>query len=272
MISGLTGLDTSRVKVYKFLSENMRSDHQFIWQGGIQYHYYAQKDGRGISPEADSMRVKLAKVADCSYRIAPGVKCFLGENGYDKSPLSRQATPMIPGKSASQSQGIMLLRSVNAIFFSGFDAYILYWLRDGNPENDPRVYLTSGILRTMPDGKTKVYPGWYYISTMVNRLGKYRPDKVIRETGDVWIYRYRHVEEPDSVAYFVYKPTVNGSRSVSYSLVTGNTAGNKAHKISFLDDSDQGKEEMVTVTNGKIQVYAEEKPILLICKELPAGN
>ena len=272
MMSGLIGLDTNRVKTYRLLSENLRSDQNFIWQAGIQYHYYAQRGERGVSPEEDSMRWKLSKVADCSYRIAPGVKCFLGENGYDKSPVSRQATPMIPGQSASRSQGIMLLRSINAVFFSGFDAYILYWLRDGNPEDDPRVYLTSGILRAMPNGKTKVYPGWYYISTMVNRLGKYRPDKVVRENGNVWVYRYRHAQEPDSVAYLIYKPTVNGSRPVSYSLVTGKTAGNKVLKISFLDDSDQGTEEMIPVTNGKIEVPAEEKPILVICKELPAGN
>jgi hypothetical protein len=158
MMSGMTGLDTNRVKVYRFLSEQLRDDHKFIWEGGIQYHHYSQKGGTGITPEKDSMRFKLAKVADCSYRIAPQVKCFLGENGYDKSPVSWARTPLIPGLSASQSQGIMLLRSINATFFSGFDAYILYWLRDSNPENDPRVYLTSGIICTLPDGKTKAIP------------------------------------------------------------------------------------------------------------------
>jgi hypothetical protein len=267
MMSGLIGLDTNRVKVYRFLAKNLRDDQNFIWQGGIQYHYYSQNGKRGISPEEDSMRWKLAKAADCSFRIAPAVKCFLGENGYDKSPVSRQATPMIPGLSASQSQGIMLLRSINATFFSGFDAYILYWLRDANPEDDPRVYLTSGILRTMPDGKTKVFPGWYYISTLVNQLGKYRPDKIIKESGDIWIYRYRHTEQPDSVAYFIYKPTVNGSRVVSFTLETGAKDENVASKISFLEDSEMGKKELLKVKDGKIKLTIEEKPILLMCKE-----
>jgi hypothetical protein len=269
MMSGLTELDTNRVKVYRFLAENLRDDRQFIWQGGIQYHHYAQSGGRGISPEADSMRWKLSKVADCSYRIAPRVKCFLGENGYDKSPVSWARTPLIPGLSASQSQGIMLLRSINATFFSGFDAYILYWLRDDNPENDPRVYLTSGILCTLPDGKTKVYPGWYYISTMVNRLGKFRPDKVIRETGDVWVYRYRHAEKPDSVAYFVYKPTVNGSQLSSYTLELGKNTGNLVTAIRFQDDSEQGTEEPIQVADGKIRLSVEEKPAIILYKEPP---
>jgi hypothetical protein len=267
MMSGLINLDTNRVKVYRLLSENLREDKQFIWQGGIQYHHYSQKNGKGISPEEDSLRWKLTKVADCSYRIAPDVKCFLGENGYDKAQTSWQATPLIPGMSASQSQAVMLIRSINATFFSGFDAYILYWLRDGFPETDSRVFLTSGVLRTMPNGKTKVYPAWYYINTLVSRLGKYRPEKIIQESGNVWIYKYVHAEIPDSVAYFVYKPTVNNSRIKSFSLETGNNNLSSVLKLEFTDDSDQGKEEFLPVKRGKITMPVEEKPILIFCKE-----
>jgi len=267
MMSGLTGLDTNRVKVYNFLSRNLRDDHQFIWKGGIQYHHYSQKNGKGISPEADSLRWRLTQVADFSYRTAPDVKCFLGENGYDKSAASWQATPLIPGKTAAQSQGIMLLRAINACFFSGFDAYILYWLRDGNPPDDPRVFLTSGILRSLPDGKTQVYPGWYYINTLVSRLGNYRPDKIIRENGDVWIYKYRHTELPDSVAYFIYKPTVNGSRKTGYIFETGKISEDRLLKISFLDDSAGGKEEKIRVANGKYSFVVEEKPVIFLYKE-----
>ncbi len=272
MMSGLTGLDTNRIRVYRFLAENLRKDHQFIWQGGIQYHYYSQKNGHGISPEEDSMRRKLSRVADFSHRIAPGVKCFLGENGYDKSPSSWQSTPVIPGLSASQSQGTMLLRAINATFFSGFDAYILYWLRDGNPEDDPRPYLTSGILRKMPDGITKAYPGWYYISTLVNRLGKYRPDKVINEKGDVWIYKYRNSVSLDSVAYFIYKAPVNKNGPVPYSLAPERTSGAMVQKISFKDNSELGDDEMIPVMEGKINIKVDEGPILILSKELPAGK
>ena len=51
MMSGLIGLDTNRVKVYALLSENLRNDKKFIWQGGIQYHYYAQKKERAYLPK-----------------------------------------------------------------------------------------------------------------------------------------------------------------------------------------------------------------------------
>jgi hypothetical protein len=272
MMSGLTGLDTNRVKVYRLLSGNLRDDSDFIWQGGIQYHYYAERDGKGISPEADSLRWRLSKVADCSFRIAPDVKCILGENGYDKSPLSRQSTPLVPGLSAAQSQGVMLLRSINACFFSGFDAYILYWLRDGNPQDDPRVYLTSGILRTRANGATQAYPGWYYISTMVNWLGKYRADKVVKEDGDVWVYRYRNSEHPDSVAYFLYRPFIKASNTVLYSLKNGQIIGNDPLKVDFSDELASGKSAPLQVKDGQIQVEVAEKPVLILCRERIAGR
>ncbi|MDP4131517.1 MAG: hypothetical protein Q8939_15265 [Bacteroidota bacterium] len=273
MMSGLAGLDTNRVKVYKFLSENLRKDGRFVWQGGIQYHYYCHANGKGISPEADSLRLKLMRVRDCSRRIAPEVECFLGENGYDKSQASSQATPILPGYSVSESQGIMLLRSINAAFFSGFDAYILYWLKDGNPENDPRVYTTSGILRLMPDGRTIAYPGWYYISSLVNRLGNYLPDSVILEKGNVWIYRYRHQQFRDSVAYFVYAPTNNGTKIARYRLWVGNTAGNTVGKIEFSDDSDRGEARLLPVKQGFVSIPVDEKPRLVFSKEfLPSSH
>ncbi len=272
MTSGMIELDTNRVKTYRLLCENLRTDRQFIWQGGIQYHHYANRNRTGISPEADSMRWRLTQVADCSFRIAPGVKCFLGENGYDKNQASAQATPVIPGFSIPQSQGIMILRSINATFFSGFDAYILYWLRDGLPQDDARTYLSSGLLGSLPDGSTQVYPAWYYISTLVNRLGKYRPDAVVQEKEDVWIYRYRNTGTPDSVAYFIYKPSVNGSRVNGYAVELGKLDGNRVKKINFLDQTEQGSEEMMPVSDGRIRITVEEKPMVLLCKELPAGK
>ena len=68
---------------------------------------------------------------------------------------------------------------------------------------------------------------------------------VIREEGDIWIYQYRHKEFPDSLAYFIYKPTVNGSRVAPLRLKLGKSMDNKVRKVSFLDDSDQGAVEIL---------------------------
>jgi len=266
MTSGMIELDTNRVKVYKFLSDNMRKDKVFPWKGGIQYHHYSNRDNKGITPEEDSLRWRLLKVRECTYRIQQGVECFLGENGYDKSASSRQGTPRLPGLSAAQSQGIMILRSINATVFSGFDAYILYWLKDGNTEDDPRIYLTSGVLRQMPDGSTKPYPGWFYISAFENRLANYVADSVVNEKGNVWVYKYRNKVSPDSVAYFVYCPTKNGTKVNGYALQVGGNAG-EAHEIYFADDSPLGNTSTKKTVNGAVTVDVEERPKLIILKE-----
>jgi hypothetical protein len=98
-------------------------------------------------------------------------------------------------------------------------------------------------------------------------LGKYRPERIIQESGDVWIYKYVHTEIPDSVAYFVYKPTVNGGRINSFTLETGKINLSTVLKMGFTDDTDQGKEEILPVTRDKIVIAVEEKPVLIFCKE-----
>jgi hypothetical protein len=268
MTSGVIGLDTNRIKVYRFLSENLRNDRQFLWQGGVQYHYYCNRNGHGISPEADSLRHRLRLVRRSTEKTAPGVACILGENGYDKGQASRQSTPLLPGYSAAESQGILLLRSINATFFSGFDAYILFWLKDGGPPDAPDVYATSGILRQMPDGKTMAYPAWYYISTLVGHLGNYIPDSVISEKGSVWIYRYRHQQIKDSIAYFVYAPTVSGTKIAQYPFHPGSAEGADVREISFLSDSEEGREEKLTTRQGVVNIPVDERPRLLLCREL----
>jgi hypothetical protein len=140
-------------------------------------------------------------------------------------------------------------------------------LRDGNPENDPRVYLTSGILRALPDKKTQVYPGWYYISTLVKHLGRYQPYRVIREDGGVWIYQYRHRDFHDSLACFIYKPTVNGSSIKDFSWAIGNTVNNQVSKVGFSDNSEQGLTEIMKIQDGKVSIEVLEKPTLYLYKQ-----
>jgi hypothetical protein len=84
----------------------------------------------------------------------------------------------------------------------------------------------------------------------------------------VWVYRYRNSEYPDSLAYFIYKPTVNGGSLDSWVLETGQTTGNTAQKINFIDQSDTGKIEIIPVVAGKIRLRVEERPVLILYKEL----
>jgi hypothetical protein len=264
--SGLIGLDTNRVRVYKFLCRTLRKDGAFIWKGGVQYHYYSTAGGHGISPEEDSLRWRLAKVAAFTHDLEPGVPCILGENGYDKSQHTRQSTPLLPGHSAEESQAVFILRSVNATAFSGFDSYILYWLRDTKPVDAPDVYLTSGVLREMPDESIRPYPSWFYLSTFVGRLADYRPDRIVSEKGPVWIYKYRHAQSPDSVAYFVYAPTHNGASVPGFALKVGDVAGD-AVEVDFAAASAQGVAAGRKVKGGIVTIGVGETPTLVFVKE-----
>ncbi|MDR3712211.1 MAG: hypothetical protein P4L51_05305 [Puia sp.] len=268
MTSGIIGLDTNRIKVYAFLCKTLRNDKAFLWQGGIQYHHYSNNGQVAITPEEDSLRWKLSHTRDFTYRVAPGVECILGENGYDKGRASRQAAPLLPGYTSAQSQGILILRSINATAFSGFDRYVLYWLRDFDNEDIPDVYGTSGVLRVFSKDSVHYYPGWYYISTFVNRLADFVPDTIVQEQGPVWIYKYRHASSPDSVAYFIYCPTRRGVHISQYPLTVGSrTTGGSAEVISFPDDSLTGRQTTRPITDGKVLVDVEEKPKLVMIVE-----
>ncbi|HLK27455.1 MAG TPA: hypothetical protein VKT28_02655 [Puia sp.] len=266
MTSGMIELDTNRVRVYKFLCSTLRKDKKFIWDGGIQYHHYSTNGKHGITPEEDSLRWKLMRAREATYKIQPDVECFLGENGYDKSQYSRQSVPLLPGLSEEQCQGIFILRSINATAFSGFDAYILYWLRDAAIKDDSRVYLTSGVFKQNGD-KMEPLPAWYHISTFVNVLGNYVADEVVTEKGNVWVYKYRNKLSPDSVAYFVYCPTHNGTKVANYSLKIGATENDNASEIDFADNSVNGVASNKKIAGGVVAINVEERPKIVLVKE-----
>jgi hypothetical protein len=267
MTSGLTELDTNRVRTYKFLCDNLRNDKKFVWRGGIQYHHYSTNGKKGLTPEEDSLRWRLSKVRACTYRIEPGVECILGENGYDKNPASPQGAPALPGLSPSQSQGIFILRSINATAFSGFDAYILFWLRDSDPPTSPHIYSSSGILGPGPNGATIAYPAWYYISSFVYQLGNYVADSIVSEQGNAWIYKYRNQFSPDSVAYFIYSPTRNGTKLDAYPVQVGSIVNGEGMQVTFEDKNPRGTIHSLKAVDGVVRLRVEEKPTLLLLKE-----
>jgi len=279
MMSGTMGLDTNRVRILDFLCKNLRSDQQFIWKAGVQYHYYSVNwkgrfpgEGfasatRGTSPEEDTMRRRLSKVRNTTYRYAPGVECILGEYGYDKNQKSKVSTPLVKGYDKKQSQGIMLLRGINAVSFSGFDRLILYWIKDDYGEDQEAFFLSSGVIKQVGQGKYEPYAAWYYISTLINNLGDYAPEKIISESGNVWAYKYRSKTSPDSVAYFVYCPTYNGTKVNNYELNVGKGAGSTATEISLKDNSDTGNSNLLTISSGLIKINVTEAPKFILLKE-----
>ena len=101
---------------------------------------------------------------------------------------------------------------------------------------------------------------------MLNHIGNYKPESIISENGNVWIYKYRNKTSPDSAAYFVYCPTHNGTKVNGYSFDLGKASG-VATEISFRENSEEGNTATKPIQAGKIIMDVTEFPKLVIVKE-----
>lgn len=268
MSSGMIQLDTQRVRTLAFLCSQLRADKKFIWEGGVQYHYYSnasqtnmQPPSKGISPEADSLRAKLAKVRAFHDRLLPGIPLILGENGYDRNQQSWQRTPLIPGYNEAQSQGIMVIRSMLAAFMAGFDGYNQYMMRNAtNDENAPGAYATSGMIGG--PANNVIYPAWYYWSTCMNHLGDFQADSILSETGQVWIYQLKNKKNPAIKAWVLFSPTTNGSRIRQFLFPVPNDHAYTL--IRLAEKSNTGNSILVESVNAHINLDIDESPLILV--------
>ncbi len=269
--SGMVQLDTQRVKTLKFLCEQLRADHQFIWQGGVQYHYYSNSTKnkwelpkRGICPEEDGMRQKLAKVRVFHNRWLPAVPVILGENGYDRVQSSWQATPILPGQDAETSQAVMIIRSLMAAFMAGFDGYHQYMMRNATDnENATGAYASSGMIGG--PSTNRVYQAWHYWNGFMNALGDYEPDSIISESGNVWVYKLRHQRQRNLVAYFLVSPTTKGNIIKNFQLNTKLISNQIIKEISIDHRTNFNTREINYA--GKLELTVSEFPSLLLLSE-----
>ncbi len=270
MMSGMVQLDTSRVKTLYFLCRQLRKDQKFIWEGGVQYHYYCsdatdnlKPPTKGISPEADHLREKLAKVRAFHDRLLPGIPVILGENGYDRDLRSWYSTPLLPGYSAAQSQGIMCIRSLMAAFMAGFDGYNQYMMRTAtNFEDAPGPFATSGMIGG--PANHIIYPAWYYWSTFIQQLGDYQPDAIISESGPVWMYRLKNRTNPGKKAFVLFSPTTNGSLVKNFSFKPEVNNNQAINIVRLADKNPSGATEKVNITANAVQLDVGESPVIVL--------
>ncbi len=272
MMSGMIQLDTNRVRTLYFLCQQLRKDHKFIWEGGVQYHHYSNNatdntrpPTKGVSPEEDHLREKLAKVRAFHNKLLPGIPLILGENGYDRSQQSWQSTPLLPGYSEGQSQGIMCIRSLMAAFMAGFDGYNQYMMRSAtNYEDAPGPYATSGMISG--PANHVVYPVWFYWNTFIKTLGDYQPDAIITETGPVWIYMLKNKTNPGKKAYVLFSPTVNGSLIKKFSFKFNSPNNQKINLIRLSDNNPSGTVQSITISNNAAVFDVGESPVILLAE------
>lgn len=274
VMSGLVGLDTQRVRALQFLCKRLRRDQAFIWQGGVQYHHYSNDAKIGtlptqaLSPERDSMRKKLAAVARFHQgTIGSSIPLILGENGYDRNPASWQSAPALSGLSAAEAQGVFTVRSLMACFFSGFDRYLYFMLRNASAEeNPPGVFGSSGMI-SGPGGANQVYPVWHYWRHIYDLLGDFQPDTVITEQGQVWVYRLK-MNGPQKKRWVYYLVNSGDQGTLRFSLSTPFVRATRAMELPwFYENSQAPKPRTWTVVNGQVQLEIGAVPVFLEFQE-----
>jgi len=161
----------------------------------------------------------------------------------------------------------MLLRGINAVAFSGFDKLIIYWMRDDENGGQPNLFLSAGLVGAINSSDQRPYESWYYIATLVNQLGDFIPEKIISESGNVWVYKYRHKNDPSQKAYFLYCPTHNGTTVDGYLLKTGKLADPAVTEISLLDNSSTGNVVQRSGNGNGITIKVTEAPKFIMVKE-----
>jgi hypothetical protein len=269
--SGMVQLDTNRIKTLKFLCEQLRNDQQFIWQGGVQYHYYCNvgigKNGMpiaGITPEEDRLREKLARVKAFHKRILPGVPVILGENGYDRNQQSWQRTPLLPEQDAETSQAVLQIRSLMAAFFSGIDRYNQYMIRNATDnENATGAYATSGMIGG--PGQQKIYKNWYYWKNFIDVLGDYMPDSIINETGDIWVYRLKKRLNSNNKAYFIIAPFLRTNITKKYILNLQNTKNQIFSELKLFQKDIE--KQLLLIKNNQLEIVVGLFPMVIISEE-----
>jgi len=271
MMSGMIQLDTSRVKVLNFLCQQERKDKKFIWEGGVQYHHYSKEfhgnnSTSAITPEKDLLRMKLSKVRAFQHNLIPGVPAILGENGYDRNEGSSQHAPLLQGFTTEESQGILVIRSMVAAFMSGFDGYNQYMVRDATDNEEATgTFATSGLISG--PSKNKRFAGWYFWSTVVNRLGNYLPDGIVTEKGPVWIYKFRGKTAKDSICYYMVSPTSDGTVVKNFRLTNKRLPIKNYEVLQLRNHSVNGEITSEASADGGIKIDVGESPVFILLKE-----
>ncbi|MGB4775328.1 MAG: hypothetical protein WBP45_09160, partial [Daejeonella sp.] len=107
----------------------------------------------------------------------------------------------------------------------------------------------------------------YYLNTVMQHVKNYQPDAVVKESGDVWIYRFRHQQYKDSVAYYMVCPTTSGNKINNYKLYCKIGSGAAIKQVSLKDNSTTGTVTTIKSGQGFFETTVTENPVFIFLRE-----
>jgi hypothetical protein len=243
-------------------------------------------DGEVKSPENDSLLFKMQEFVAESRELCPQCETWLGEFGYDRNRVSPLGVPIIPGKDSSEIQAEWIIRSWLHLSFSGLDRATIFQIR-----NDPLAkdydsvgttkFNTSGLAdyhQYTQEGGTVytnyyAFAAWYFQHALYAKLGNYKADSVIYYNMDsIWVYRYRSINDPDSICYVYWSGTQTNRGTAEYNIKTGH-ANMQVSITSFADKLPDGATITPTTNaNGELNIVINESPKMLFTTEGADGG
>lgn len=221
----------------------------------------------GELPEKWGMLSRYRKVREATYRIAGNVPMFIDEIGWSRNPSSPYNVPLLTGRDAASSQGVLLVKSLNYGMFAGVDKMAIYWLVNTEADGGGSARDAMGLFDALPPTSTGLpFKSYYWVATYCNILRNFKPVSM-DTSGAVWKFKYVHKDRPDSAAWFIAARDT-GTVVTNYSLATGQTTSGLAKIINFSDTRDSGVTTFGIVFSGVLTLAtAGYAPQLILTEE-----
>jgi hypothetical protein len=254
----------------------------------------------GISPEQFRLRAKLDSNIAIRNKYYPGLELFLTEFGYDGNFYrktggnldtvnhnSNYQVPDVVGVTREITKSRWTMREYEHIAASRWSRAMQYTKKNipggdfsatgftydielsGNPSTYLPAYMqpfcgsrwTTGGWVTLP---TEFY---WYMTTRSYRLANYNAWATVITEGDstgVWVQRYTHVTNPDSLIYTVWLGTHDNSTTSNYEITIPNVVS--ATLVTPAIGNKFGTETPLTVNGDKVTIptVTEDVQYLLI--------
>jgi len=230
----------------------------------LNVHSYAQVEGwptwRRSYPEDGSIRYlkDIQAIIDWRDRNAAGKEVWLTEFGWDActKPAPKEGTFKDWVGSTELEQARYLVRSF--LVFSGMalDRAYIFWFNDND---EPHVHGSSGLTRNY-----EPKPAYHAVAYLYAALGDYRFEAApVRAAGDLYVYRYRHVEDSRRTVVVAWSPTGSDRRAVR-TIEVG--AVEKAERMPTAAGATPAVRYEVAGP-GRVRLEIDESPVFLFCRE-----
>jgi len=233
----------------------------------INLHHYSNDAGgqsgqptRGISPEDDLLREKMAALVAFRDKHWPGKEIWLSEFGYDTHPASPQRASAIGEITAEQVQAWWLTRSFLALAAAGIDRAQMFMLRDVDTE-DPGKFNSSGLTGTTKDGHPPK-PAWFHLAAMRRVLEGTRFEAEIPSgRAEVRIYRFRPAGKTARYVDAIWCPTSEAKELVNFGYKVDAKTGTL---LRLADGTVESRSSLLTLKDGEVTLTVTESPAFLV--------